>query len=87
MGMYDYVNFKMNCPKCSEEVTGFQTKSAHCILDTVDPVAIDNFYTKCSCGNWIEFSRNNLPAPEKAREEPYTIDEVTALGFTLDKGL
>ena len=87
MGMYDYVNFKTNCPKCGTELSAFQTKDANCNLDWVDPVAINNFYTSCKCGNWIEFNRNILPEPEKAREEPYTIGEVTALGFTLDKGL
>lgn len=87
MGMFDYVNFEMDCPKCGNKVLGFQTKSAYCVLERVDPVAIDNFYSSCKCGNWIEFNRNKLPEPEKARAEPYTVDEVMELGFTMDKGL
>lgn len=85
--MFDYVNFKMNCPKCGNEGLKFQTKSSYCLLEIVDPIAVDDFYSVCDCGNWIEFSRDNLPAREKARAEPYTIDEVTALGFTMDNGL
>ena len=28
MGMFDWINFEMDCPKCGELVTGFQSKDA-----------------------------------------------------------
>lgn len=85
MGMFDYVNFKMNCPKCGDEVLGFQSKDAHCMLEKVDPVSVNNFYSNCACGHWIELSRNDLPKSNKPRRSPYTIDEVLAMGFKINE--
>lgn len=56
MGMFDYVNYEMKCPTCGETVTGFQSKSGPCLLITVDPWSVDNFYSSCKkCGTWIEY--------------------------------
>jgi hypothetical protein len=37
MGMFDYIDIKVPCPYCGRIVTGFQTKSGACMLDTYKP--------------------------------------------------
>ena len=65
MGMFDYVAFEMECPKCGAKVTGFQTKSTECILATVSPVLAHNFYSSCDeCGVWIEFTQEKRDPTE-----------------------
>lgn len=55
MGMFDYVNFKMPCPKCGSEIHGWQTKDSACYLDTVEPDSVNNFYAPCNqCKAWID---------------------------------
>ena len=84
MGMFDNVNFEMNCPKCWCKVKGFQSKDANCTLDTIDPVAVDTFYSSCpECCEWIELSRNEPRVSEVPRETPFSLAEVLALGFSL----
>ena len=56
MGMFDYVNFECECPICGEKVIGFQTKEGPLLLETLEPLDVNNFYSNCStCGAWIEF--------------------------------
>lgn len=83
MGLFDYVNFKMPCPRCGSEVGDFQSKSAGCDMVTVEPEAVTNFYSACdNCKAWIEFSRER---PEsKPREVPLTPEQVAALGFQME---
>jgi hypothetical protein len=81
MGMFDYVNFKMPCPKCGTELNDFQSKDLGCDMKTVEPDALVCFYDQCmKCRTWVEFSRD-YPAHEK-RPEPLTEEQVIALGFT-----
>lgn len=57
MGMFDWIKFKTQCPKCGNEVTGFQSKRAGCNLDCLEFWQVDNFYSSCDkCGTWIEFN-------------------------------
>lgn len=84
MGMFDHVHFEMNCPKCGAPVKGFQSKDYICNLETIEPDALQNFYSSCrECNAWIEFSR---PRPEGAplREKSLTLAEVAAMGFEMD---
>lgn len=61
MGMFDWVNFKCECPECGAEVSGFQTKDLECELQTVEPQLLDHFYSSCGrCGTWIDFYREEL---------------------------
>ena len=79
--MYDYVNFQMPCPRCGCVLLAFQTKDAHCVMDTIDPDGIGQFYTSCRCGMWVEFNR---PHPETPRRKtPATLEDVKALGFVI----
>ncbi len=56
MGMFDYVDFVMDCPKCGEKVTDFQTKDKEQNLQWVHPREVENFYSSCNkCKVWIEF--------------------------------
>lgn len=58
MGMFDCVNYECTCPVCHEKVASFQSKDKECLLDTIEPADVDNFYTFCGkCGCWIEFDR------------------------------
>lgn len=55
MGMFDWVDFEIDCPKCGEKVTGFQTKDTECVLKTVKPSQIRDFYSICdNCQIWIQ---------------------------------
>ena len=88
MGMVNEVNFTMKCPKCGEEVTGFQTKDGTLLLDTVEPDSVNNFYSSCdNCykvgeRTRIEFSR--VPTKLTERNKPLTEDEIVAMGFVRD---
>ncbi len=56
MGMYDYVEYEAKCKKCGEPLEGFQSKDAECLLETVLPKDVKDFYTTCeACGQWNEF--------------------------------
>ena len=63
MGMFDYVNYEMDCPKCGTKVSEFQSKDGSCILAKLEFYEVDNFYTFCpECETWIEFTRPRTPA-------------------------
>ena len=84
MGMFDYVNFKMPCPECGEEVTGFQSKDTGCSMDEVEPEATNRFYAPCdNCGAWIDIVRDQTENKPK-RTEPLTLEQVKALGFVVE---
>ena len=55
MGMFDYVDYETKCPKCGETVSGFQTKSGRCQLETITPEEAGVFYSSCKgCDSWID---------------------------------
>lgn len=63
MGMFDYVNYAMDCPTCGRHIAVFQTKDLGCNLDTVEPTSVANFYAYCDhCESWIEFNRRAAPS-------------------------
>ena len=71
MGMFDDIKFEINCPKCGERVTGFQSKDGPCRLLTLEYWEVDNFYSSCNkCGAWIDFTRKEIPP-----RQPIPIDE------------
>lgn len=80
MGLFDYVNFEMSCPSCGKHIQGFQTKSTNCSLDTVEVDDTSSFYSSCSCGIWVDFSRSK---PVPPRKEPPTLAEVESMGFKM----
>ncbi len=75
MGLYDYINYEMNCPKCGAKMDSFQSKDGICSLATLDFWEVDNFYTSCgACEAWVEF---NLKHREKRNIKDY---EMTVRG-------
>lgn len=83
MGLFDYVNFKMPCPRCGSEVGDFQSKSAGSDMVTVEPEDVTNFYSACDkCKAWIEFYRERPTA--SPRKDPLTTEQVAALGFRME---
>ncbi len=83
MGMFDWVNFEMHCPKCGRLVNDFQSKDFNCSLITIDPTMITDMYSMCSCGHWIELARHFNKQEPSCRETPYTLKEVEELGFSI----
>ena len=58
MGMYDHINFTINCPNCGETLNNFQSKDGSCCLLTLELTEVNNFYDCCKkCKTWIEFNR------------------------------
>ena len=58
MGMFDYVDFEMDCPKCGARVKDFQTKDLDCLMETVSPRQVSEFYGDCdACGAILYFTR------------------------------
>jgi hypothetical protein len=59
MGLFDYVNFKMKCPKCKRIIDGFQSKDGPCLMYTLEFWDVEHFYAQClneDCRAWIEFT-------------------------------
>lgn len=82
MGMFDYVNFQMDCPQCGKRLFGFQTKDTDCELETVEPDETQYFYIGCpQCKAWVEFSRARPRLP--ARDTPLTLEQLEAVGFEM----
>ena len=59
MGMFNYVDYQMNCPECSHSITDFQTKDESIVslcMETVTLNQISRFHGSCdNCGLWINF--------------------------------
>ncbi len=47
MGMFDWINVKIPCPKCGKDIEGFQSKDKDCNLDCLEFWEVDNFYSFC----------------------------------------
>ena len=58
MGMFDYVNVSIKCPKCNHIVQGFQTKDGKSNMNILEVEEVNHFYANCLfCGDSIEFTR------------------------------
>lgn len=56
MGMYDYVDVEIACPRCSNKLNGFQTKYGPCLMHTLQFWEVDEFYCNCvKCGTFVKF--------------------------------
>lgn len=65
--MFDRVQFEEPCPHCGKVLTDWQSKSGECFMLWVKPWQVDNFYTSCDCGTWVEYTR---PVPTVVEEPP-----------------
>lgn len=71
MGMFDYVNLRIKCPKCATFIRDFQSKDGSCLMNTLEIEEVDNFYSSCpNCDAWIEFQR------KEPSERTITMDEL-----------
>lgn len=58
MGMFDYIKFEMDCPKCGVKLDNFQSKDGSCSMIDLEYWEVDRFYDMCDkCNAWIEFNR------------------------------
>lgn len=56
MGIYNIVNFQLNCPVCEGLIRQFQTKEGNGIFDVVAFNEVNNFHAICpSCSSLVEF--------------------------------
>ena len=70
--MFDYVNYKVKCPTCGKEISDFQSKDGGCMMDTLEPKDVCNFYALChDCHTWIEYNRKQETEVEKDFEMTY----------------
>lgn len=70
MGMYDHVRVPdriCKCPKCGDTLSGWQSKDKGCTLSTVEWWDVDNFYTHCDCGEWVEYFRKKATPVKDSR--------------------
>lgn len=66
MGMFDWVNFEIECPNCKTKVNGFQTKDSACVMGTLEFWETNNFYASCpECNTWMEFTIKKIPRPNR----------------------
>jgi len=80
MGMFDYVEYEANCECCGEPLSGFQSKDGDCVLDTIQPSQVDNFYCQCNnCKTWHDFNVNRSckADAEKAKYKVKSIEVST----------
>jgi len=64
MGMFDWVAFEMDCPKCTTPVRGFQSKDGKRDLQVVLPHTVDWFEGWCDeCGANIVFCEGKMIYP------------------------
>ena len=54
MGMFDYIKYEAPCPRCGAMLDDWQSKSGACLMDTLEPWEVTNFYTLCTCGARVE---------------------------------
>jgi len=75
--MFDYVDFKCDCPTCGAEVKGFQSKDGVCLLTTIKPWETCRFYSSCKeCKTRIEYMR----ADEAPVLNELLVEAITLLG-------
>ncbi len=57
MGMFDWINIKLPCPKCGKEIEGFQSKDGECLLDCLEFWQVDNFHSYCNnCKAMVDYT-------------------------------
>ena len=70
MGMFDWVEFYCDCPRCQHEVGRFQSKDGPRMLASLEYWEVDKFYMSCdNCGSRIVFylEDDNLKIPEELK--------------------
>ncbi len=72
MGMFDCVEYEINCPVCGHKINDFQTKDCFRRLTNVKIENIPDkgsFYCSChKCGLWVEFTKHQFDTEEEIAE-------------------
>lgn len=83
MGVFDNVNFTMDCPECGTNMTGFQTKESQYMLGLVEITDVHNFYNMCyKCNTWVELDRPYQEV-ERGHLPPKTLKDAESIGYVL----
>lgn len=83
MGMFDHVNVDIPCPECGGTVD-WQSKDGPCGLMTLDPTEVGYFGCYCTtCQKTFTYSRDRHLARKEPRVIPFSVDDVTKMGFEL----
>lgn len=73
MGMFDWINVTLLCPKCGRTIHGFQSKDGNCMLECLEFWKVDNFYSYCDhCEAMIDYTLKE-DVKEKIRK---SIDDI-----------
>ncbi len=71
MGMFDWIDYEGECPKCGAEVKDFQSKDGPCNLIRLKPWEVYRFYAMCrNCRSWLEYVRKESAGDPAKREAP-----------------
>ncbi len=53
MGRFDYVKYEADCMGCGEKLNTFQSKSAGCYMEVLEPWQVTEMHTNCpKCNTW-----------------------------------
>jgi Fe2+ or Zn2+ uptake regulation protein len=56
MGIYNLVNFQIDCPTCNALITQFQTKEGDGVFEIIEFTKVNNFHAICQqCQSLVEF--------------------------------
>jgi len=54
MGMFDNIDYEMDCPRCGTPMRDFQSKESDCCLEMLSPAKVRHFYSSCDvCYLWV----------------------------------
>ena len=80
LGMFDHINYEMNCPICGTRLKDFQSKDGDCSLKVIEFSEVKHFYDHClNCETLVEFDRKSK------RDKKYTIDDYELTVKTLEE--
>lgn len=79
MGMFDWIDIKLPCPKCGREIGGFQSKDGERMLECLEFWKVDNFYSYCNhCKAMLDYALKE-DTKEKIRESIDNIRKVLTI--------
>lgn len=73
MGMYDNVNYTMDCPKCGAVVSGFQSKQDECTLGTGE---LKEAILKLECDDFCYYDYKQDPSSCEGCYWPERVDMI-----------
>ena len=66
MGLFDDIDFEIECPNCKTKMDDFQSKDGQCLMHTLKFWEVNNFYAGCpECNTWVEYTLKNKSRPNR----------------------